>query len=175
MSVARPYARALYAAAREASAADAVLADLEATADLLTGTPDLAAFLKHPAVAAERKHAVLRQALAGRVGGLTLRFLLLLIDKRRFDAFPDIVRAFRGLVEAAQGIGRGRVETARPMTEQELAALEDAASRWLGGRVRLQADVRPELIGGARIIVGDRVIDGSLVGRIQRLGRQLQA
>ncbi len=175
MSVARPYARALYEAASEASEADAVLADLEATADLFDAVPDLAVFLNHPAVAPEPKHEVLREALGPRVHGLTLHFLLLLLDKRRFGALPEILQAYRAMVEEAAGVGRGRVETARAMSPKELAALEEAAGRWLGTKVRLQPDVRPELIGGARIIVGDRVIDGSLAGRIQRLGRQLRA
>ena len=176
MSAAQPYARALYAAAGdEGEPAETVLADLDAAIDLLEREPAVAAFLSHPALPPQGKRKVLQTALGGSIRPVTLRFLLLLTDKRRFSALPDIVRAFRGLVEAALGIGQGRLETARAVSAEELAALEAAASRWLGTKVRLQADVRPELIGGARIIFGDRVIDGSLAGRIQRLGRQLRA
>jgi F-type H+-transporting ATPase subunit delta len=174
VSVARPYARALLAAARDAGETEAVLADLEAAAAVLQSDADLAAFLNHPGVANEPKRQLLREAFGPRVRPLTLRFLLLLLDKRRFGAFPEILRAYRGLVQEALGLGQGRVETARPLTEAELSALEEAASRWAGRRVRLVPDVRPELIGGARIVLGDRVIDGSMAGALQRLARQLK-
>jgi F-type H+-transporting ATPase subunit delta len=175
MSVARPYARALFAAASEASEAEPVLGDLEAVGELLAGNPPLAEFLNHPAVGLEPKQQVLREALGPRVHALTLRFLLLLLDKRRFAAFPEILRAYRTLVQEAAGLGQGRVEAARPLAAEELAALERAASRWAGHPVRLTADVRPELIGGARIVLGDRVIDGTTAGQLEALSRRLKA
>jgi F-type H+-transporting ATPase subunit delta len=175
MSVARPYARALFAAASEAREIEPVLGDLEATSGLLAGSPDVAAFLNHPAVTVQAKQDVLRQALGPRLHALTLHFLLLLLDKRRFGAFEEILRAYRDLVEEAAGTARGRVEAARPLTAEELAALEKAASRWAGHPVRLSADVVPELLGGARIVIGDRVIDGTTAGQLEALSRRLKA
>jgi F-type H+-transporting ATPase subunit delta len=175
MSVARPYARALYAAAADAGTADAVLADLEATADLFASAPDVTAFLNHPAVDLKPKQDVLREALGPKVHALTLRFLLLLLEKRRFGAFAEILRAYRALVEEAAGTGQGRVEAARPLSAEELAALEKAASVWAGHPVRLVADVRPELLGGARIVLGDRVIDGTMAGQLEALSKRLKA
>ncbi|HVB08992.1 MAG TPA: ATP synthase F1 subunit delta [Bacillota bacterium] len=175
MSVARPYARALYAAATEAGAADAVMADLEATADLLASSPDVTAFLNHPAVGLEPKQDVLREAFGPRVHALTLRFLLLLLEKRRFGFFSEILQAYRVLAEDAAGTSRGRVEAARPLLPDELAALEKSASRWAGHPVKLVADVRPELLGGARIILGDRVIDGTTMGQLEALSKKLRA
>lgn len=172
MSVARPYARALFAAAADRS--ETVLADLDRAAELLARNPDLAAFLNHPGVAGGPKREVLGDALRADVDELTLHFLLLLVDRRRLGAFADILRAYRALVEEAQGTGRGVIESSRPLGPREVAALERAVSAWAGRRVSLVADVRPELLGGARVILGDRVVDGSMAGRLQQLGRRLK-
>ena len=47
------------------------------------------------------------------------------------------------------------------------------ADQMTGGRIALQTDVDEGLIGGLVVRVGDRLIDGSVRGRLERLRNQL--
>jgi F-type H+-transporting ATPase subunit delta len=154
-------------------AAAGVADELDAAIALLAGEPDLQAFFEHPGVAVDAKRQVLRELLAPRVRRVTLSFLQLLLDKRRLRELPAIARVYRTRVEEALGQGEARVQAARPLGREELEAIATALERRTGRKIRLSTDVRPELIGGVRIVLGDKVLDGSLRGQLERLSRTL--
>jgi F-type H+-transporting ATPase subunit delta len=60
-----------------------------------------------------------------------------------------------------------------PLTAEQGAKLSDALTRRLRRTVRLNTTVDPSLIGGAVVRAGDFVVDGSLRGRIERLGNTM--
>jgi F-type H+-transporting ATPase subunit delta len=166
---ARPYAEALFAAAQGEGRAAEVAAELEAVVELLEREPDLQSFLSHPGVTAAAKRQVLREVFAPRVSRLALNFLQLVVDKRRFGQLGEMVREYRARVEAALGLGEARVQSARALDPSELEAVARAVSRWSGRQVRVTQEVRPELIGGLRVIFGDRILDASVAGHLARL------
>lgn len=172
--VTRPYAEALFAAAGGLEAARGALAELEAVAAALRAQPRARELLAYPSVAPDLAEALLR-TLTGRCSLLVARFLRLLVDKGRVEQLEAILQALRQRVEREEGVVRAQVQTARPIGEEALEALRQALGRRLGARVHLTPEVRPELIGGARVVVGDRVLDGSLAAHLQRLHRRLRA
>jgi F-type H+-transporting ATPase subunit delta len=76
-------------------------------------------------------------------------------------------------VEEAEGGVRARVQSARPLEPEETGRLAAALGRRLQRDVEIAAEVRRDLIGGARVLVGDRVLDGSLEGQLAALRRRL--
>lgn len=182
MSVALRYAEALFLAVAgeegpavrgDAGDAAGVAGELDAAVDLLAREPDLRSFLEHPGLSLEAKRQVLREAFAPRVRRLSLNFLQLLLDKHRMKELPDIARAFRARVEEALGQDEARVQSARPLTEAQIEAIAAVLERRTGKKVRLTPDVRPDLIGGVRVVMGDRVLDGTLSGQLERLALEL--
>jgi F-type H+-transporting ATPase subunit delta len=65
------------------------------------------------------------------------------------------------------------VVSAAPLTDDELTALTTRLETTTGGRIELQTSVDPSLLGGLVVRVGDRLIDGSVRGRLERLRNQL--
>jgi F-type H+-transporting ATPase subunit delta len=164
------YAEALFSLAR--GRAPELAAELEA---ITAAVPDAArALLEHPVVAPEAARAVLG-TLVGRASPLVGNLLRVLADKRRMGLLPDIATALRERVDALEGRVRARVQSARPLGEDEIAALAAALGRRLRAEVLMTPEIRPELIGGARVLVGDRVLDGSLEGQLAALRRRLAA
>src|SRR5205809_6067231 len=97
ISVTRRYAQALFDIAQREGTAERIETDLETLDALLRATPNLLRVLRAPVIARERKKELLRSILADQISALALRFLFLIVDKRREAILPDINREFRHL------------------------------------------------------------------------------
>lgn len=170
---ARPYAEALFQIARDRGDAPAVLGELEAIDRALLAAPHARDVLVHPGVALGAAEDLLRTLLEG-ASPLVVRFVRVLCDKRRLSLLTEIISAFRARVEASEGRVRARVQTARPLGEAEVGRLRDSLSRRLHQEVDMSTEVQPGLIGGVRVLFGDRVLDGTLAGRLAGLRRSLE-
>jgi F-type H+-transporting ATPase subunit delta len=166
------YAHALYGLASERGATAEVASELERLTALLPA--GARALLQHPAVAPQAASGILETLVRG-ASPLVANLLRVLADRRRMELLPDIAAAFRERADAAAGRVRARVQSARPLAAEELADLAAALGRRLHAEVQVTAEVRPDLIGGARVLVGDRVLDGSLEGQLAVLRRRLAA
>ena len=130
-------------------------------------------FLETPRVRPEQKKEALRQALAGRAPELFVRFVMVLVDKRRQSLIPEIAQAYRGLVD--QRMGRARVEvTISHAPDAALQAeIQRALEVQLGRTVIPTYRVDPDLLGGMVMRLGDEIFDGSVRSRANGLRRRL--
>ncbi|MBL8756526.1 MAG: F0F1 ATP synthase subunit delta, partial [Planctomycetes bacterium] len=94
--------------------------------------------------------------------------------RRRLDVLFDLGPAFRALAMAARGEVDGVAESAHPLEAADLAALTELAGRLSGKKVRLTVAIRPELLGGVRLCVGNVLYDGSLRAALDQLEHKLQ-
>ncbi|MBE3574911.1 MAG: ATP synthase F1 subunit delta [Firmicutes bacterium] len=171
--VARRYAWPLVAVAQEHGLTEAIGRDLDLVLATLGADQRLSQILAHPAVQASQKKELLRQLFSGRVHPYALNFLFLLQDKKRGHLLPVIVAEYHREANRALGILTVRVESARPLTPAQRDRLRSRLAKALQRQVSLEAQVRPELIGGLRIQVEDRVLDGSLQYQLERLRQQI--
>lgn len=176
--IARNYAETLLDLADRnggAAAMDQFAAALDEVAGLVQGDPRVRQFLETPRVTAADKKKVLQGALAGRAPQLFLRFVSVLVDKRRQTLLPEIAEAYRGLVD--ERMGRVRVEVAISHLPDEAlqAEIGNALARRLGRTVIPTFTVDPELLGGLVVKVGDEILDGSVRTRAARLRRAMMA
>jgi F-type H+-transporting ATPase subunit delta len=99
--------------------------------------------------------------------------ILLLVRRRRIEQLPRVVAEFIRLDDKRQGITHATATSAAPLTDLEVKALTARLEQMTGGRVALDTDVDESLLGGLVVRVGDRLIDGSVRGRLERLRNQL--
>ncbi|TDA69747.1 MAG: ATP synthase F1 subunit delta [Clostridia bacterium] len=171
--VGKRYARALFELAQEKGESAQVAVELDQIANLAATVPEMAAFLNSKRIGREEKKESITQLFRGKVSPLTLNFLYLLVDKGREVDLPAVERYFQKLWRESQGIVEGELTAAVPMAEEEKARLETELSRGLGRQVRLVARVDTALLGGLVVKIGDRVIDGSLRTRLERLRAEM--
>jgi F-type H+-transporting ATPase subunit delta len=171
--VARRYADALLKAARESDQVDQVLSDWELVMSFLKQDPRLGEMLRHQRLSTCCKRDIVRELWGDRVSRLFLGFLELIIDKRRERYLADIYEVFTGKVRQLRNIAIAEVRTAFTLDEQSQSDLVKALSKLTGKQIELRVSVVPELIGGLAVKIGDRVIDGSAVKRLQLLGARL--
>lgn len=171
--VAKRYAAALFNTALGRGAAEAVREDLRGLASLWTGMPLLRRTLESPLVPASRKRDLVDRVLAPRLHELTVRFLHLLIEKRREEVLLSVHRTYDRLADLQEGIVRVQAVTAVELDDVQRAALMEALERRTGKRVDLSLRTDPAIIGGVVVQLEDTVIDGSVRGALERLRERM--
>lgn len=174
ITVARPYADAAFALAREQ---DALAPWNEALrlAETIATDAQMADALANPKLNAAEKSALFLTVTGDRLGGETRNFIRILVDADRIELLPEIRQLFETLRNEAEGVARTTIETAQPLNDAQLADLTKALAKRFGKRIEASTAVVPELIGGARITVGDAVIDGSVRGKLDAMRNALIA
>jgi F-type H+-transporting ATPase subunit delta len=172
-TIARNYATALFELAERERALEEYADAIDWVARLLDENRDFRTFLETPRVPAAEKKRVLKRTFGEAMPKRVLNFLLLTIDKRRQRLLRDIGRAYHDLVDERLNRVRVEVTVARPQETAVQARLTDALSKLLGKTAVPSVRVRPEILGGVVVRAGDRIYDGSLRRRLDRLRRQL--
>lgn len=173
-TVARRYARALFASADAQQSLDAVAAAIATIADAL-GDPSAMRVLTGP-VARERKRELLRKvATASNAPDMVRDFLLLLADHDRLRQIPGIRVAFESLLDGKRGITRAVIRSATELTPEMLSEITQAFGAITKKQVIAKVEVVPELIAGVIVEVDGRVYDGSLRTQLGKLHQQMAA
>ena len=102
-------------------------------------------------------------------------FLDLLLRKKRLNELNQIVSAYEALMERAQGIQRAHLVSAAPFSKADLKRLHQHLEQVTHATIKLTADVDEELLGGALVRIGDRVIDRSVRTLLRAIRDQLEA
>lgn len=173
--VSRRYASAIFSLASEQKAVDAVGRDLERINDAIEADETTKRFFIAPIIGAGEKAQVLRQTLGSSVHELALHTLLLLARKRREALLPEIVRQYKMLEMQARGAEPLVVTTAVPLSPDELRKMVTRLEQVYKKKFDVTQKVDGTLIGGVRVMMGDRRIDDSISGRLDDLSRTLFA
>ncbi len=169
-SSARRYAEALYQIATGEKAVDDFAASFERLRQALGG--EILRALRNPGVPLRTRRAAIDAATAGEPKAI--RSLLdLLLERERIVLFPQIAAAYVDLVERRAGIVKGRITTAKELSAGEREDLVRRLERSSGKKIRATFAVDESLIGGAKVQVGDRLIDSSLKAQLDELRREL--
>ncbi|MEH7443383.1 F0F1 ATP synthase subunit delta [Heyndrickxia sp. MSNUG] len=171
--VAKRYALALFQLSKENNLLAQVEQELRVVKEVLVNSSDLNAVLQSPKVSAAKKKEIIKDSFS-QVNPFVLNTLMILIDRHRQDQMVEVVDQFVELSNEEHGIADAKVYSIRPLTEDESDALSASFAAKVGKKsLRIQNIVDPELLGGLKIRIGNRIYDGSLRGKLNRLERKL--
>ncbi|AGA70827.1 ATP synthase F1 subcomplex delta subunit [Desulfitobacterium dichloroeliminans LMG P-21439] len=171
-AIAHRYAQALFEIALQGNL-DAIEAELQELTQLFEQNAEVAHVLYHPHISLSVKKDLMRKIFAGELSVTVGNFLNLLIDRRRQNYLPDIAQEFTRLADGARNVVEAKVTSAVPLNDIQEQRLQKELARITGKNVRMVKEVRPELIGGVMIKIGDRVMDGTVAFKLQRIRQSL--
>lgn len=171
--LAERYARALFGAAVARGAEDRVGGDVAALQALEERGVALRLFLEAPNVRDDAKHRAIDAALGKRAQALTVRFLHLLVAKRRTGLLREAIAAYAQILRQHQGRVRARVLTASPLADDLRESLRVALERRTGKQVEIHAVVDPAVVGGVSVQWGDQILDDTVRTRLKQLRERM--
>ena len=171
LTIARPYAQAAFLFASEHH----TLKDWSEMLELLAAVasdPTMAQVIDNPQLT-ETQVADLFIGIGGRIDENCQNFIRLLAENRRLHLLPDIAAQFEIQRREAEHTVKAELITAYPASESQKDAVIAALKKRLERDIELDCTTDSSLLGGAIIRAGDLVIDGTVLGKLQRLGNAL--
>lgn len=169
---ARRYAEAAFEVALRDDTVERWRSELEAAAAVISDPRAIGA-LANRAVSVDQRATAIGALLQGVASAPVQNLVQLLLRRGRIEQLPRVAAEFRRLDDRRQHITHATITSAAPLTQDELRALTQRLEQQTGGRIALDVKVDPSLLGGLVVRVGDRLIDGSVRGRLERLRNQL--
>lgn len=169
VGLAKRYARALLNAVAKGEAVEKTDEELKMVLQTCACNSGLSACLNSPIVFMAVKQKVISDLFAGKTETLTVDFLNLLLEKQRFYLLSAISKALGELIDEMRGRARVNIVSALPVNESERDYLHGRLEKWLKQSVQLSVEINSSLLSGIQIRVGDRLFDGSGLGRLAQI------
>jgi F-type H+-transporting ATPase subunit delta len=165
-NIARPYAAAAFEYAKEKKELAHWKNFLDGAAEI-SSLPDVLNLLEDPEISSDKIFALFSETLA--LNSAQKNFLHLLTKNRRLAILPQIAELFNLSYESFEKTSNVRVITATRIDDDYRQKLTQVLAKRIQRTVALNCEVDPKILGGAIIHIGDRVIDGSIRGKLSRL------
>ncbi|MCR8645092.1 F0F1 ATP synthase subunit delta [Paenibacillus sp. N1-5-1-14] len=173
--VAKRYARALFEVAKDKGIIAQVQDELAAVVESFQQNKEFMQILSQPNIDVTKKTALLATVFEGKVSDVLLHTLQLLVTRGREGILNSMLVDYVKIANDALGRADATVYTPFAITaaqEQEIAA---QFSKITGKTVHVQSVIKPDLLGGIQVRIGDRLYDGSLSGKLDRLQKSLKS
>ncbi len=160
-TVARPYAEAVFRSALEKHALAKTSEALQLLA-AIAADERMRSVLSDPRVSARQKKDLFAAVAGDRADEVSTNLVALLLDNHRDELIGSIAEQFEALKRDHERVVKARITSAQPLDEAQRGSIVAALEKRYGKKVEAELDVDPELLGGARVQVGDQVIHASV-------------
>ena len=172
VTIARPYAEAAFRLAREQNALPA-WSDALQLINAVVADAQIAALIDAPNVGAVELEGVIIGAVGKHLSGEARNFVQMLVQNRRLGLIVQICDMFEALRREQEGVMEATVVSALPLTDGQLQPLVASLEKKYGRKITAKVELDPQLIGGLKIMVGDKVIDATVRGRLDAMAAAL--
>ena len=164
------YATALFDLADEQKALDQTAQDLASLKQILAASAELRRVVRSPVLSrADQGRAIEAVMAQAGLSPLVRRFVGLVAQNRRLFALDGMIQGFLAELARRRGEMTAQVVVARPLSDEQLAAVQDALRQAMGSKVSVAVSVDPTLIGGMIVKVGSLMIDSSVRTKLTKL------
>lgn len=172
--ISKTYGEALFDLCLENQSLDTIEAEIRAVKEAFAQNAELYKFLNHPKITKEDKVAFIEKVLKGRASDDVTGFLVIIVEKGRYNDIDGIFDYFLAKVREYKKIGVAKVTSAVDLNDEQKKKLEDkllATTEYVAFDIDYQVDA--SLIGGFIIRIGDRVVDSSIRTKLRNLSKDL--
>jgi len=172
-TVARPYAQAAFELAAEAGTLGE-WSDMLALLAVVAADARVRAAVADPNLGDARAASLFTSVLAGRLTHDAENLVRVLAASRRLELLPEIRAQFEALKNECEGVIEAEVQSAFELSRAQVADLVQRLEKKTGRKVKPRIEIREDLIAGVRIVLGDKVIDGSARAQLGALETALK-
>jgi F-type H+-transporting ATPase subunit delta len=172
-SLAVRYANALFNVAREQKCVAAVIDETGSFLKVLTQDMQLKKFFYHPAISPSEKKRLLDDLVGNRLTPLCLKFLTTLLEAKRINYLELIHEMLVTLHNKEQNRVKARVFSVLPLDSGVRKKVKERIERYLQKEVDIDFAIDPNLLGGIKLIVEDKVVDGSILHNLKKMEQKI--
>ncbi len=172
VTIARPYAEAVYKLACENNAL-AQWSDALANLDAVVGDARVQAIISDPNVSAHQLDGFVLSVIGDKLDDVARNFILVLVQNGRLELTPYIRGVYESLKREHEGTLEANVISALPISDEQVKTLVAALEAKFKRKITAKVEIDPQLIGGVKIVVGDKVIDATVRGRLDAMAAAL--
>ncbi len=172
--ISKTYGEALFDLCIENDSLDTIEEEVKAVKEAFAQNVDLYKFLNHPKITKEEKVSLIEKVLKGRASDDVTGFLVIIVEKGRYNQIDEIIDYFLAKVREYKKIGVAKVTSAVDLNHEQRKKLEDkllATTEYVAFDMEYQVD--KSLIGGVIIRIGDRIVDSSIRTKLKNLSKEL--
>ena len=171
--LANTYAQALLDNVPDNDRAEEIAAELDAIVKLLDKIEGFETLLTRAMLTRTQRDELVERVFSGRLSEKTEAFVTVLGRRNRLSIIRPAAGRFRKLLNDRKGLLEVHVTTAAPLEARRYAEIAEMMSELLGGKILLIDRVDPDMLGGVKVRVGDRVFNASLATSIEKLSNRL--
>lgn len=172
-AIASRYAHALHTEAKSQNVVDTVEKDFARIRETLDAAPDLRMLFRSPIIEWWRKKNIAVEILEKEISPLMMGFVVLVIEKGRERFFRRMAEEFQLRLDTQRNVVRVDVESAIQLDESARESVLKTMETKTGKSVISSFSETPDLLGGVRVTLGDKVFDGSLKTQLEGLRTRL--
>ncbi len=167
------YAKSLFELGKEKNLLDKFYTDSKLLLDHCHQVKDFCVFLNNPVIKPSKKKEVLQKVLGSEQHPLMIKFINLVIDKNRENLLNDMVIYFEDLYKKYNGIKTVKLITAVALENDYLNELQIYLEREFSAPIEMEAQTKPEILGGLILIVDDKILDNSILHQMKLIRKKL--
>jgi len=167
------YANALFEFALENNRLNDIVDEFNFVIDVFNQYDEFFKLYDTPKLSADKRKVIIKEVFENKISDEMMNFLFILVDKRRTRNVFEIKDEVDKLVDKNLDIERAYVKSAIALNEEEKTIIKENLEKMTGKKVKLKAVVDEDLIGGLYIKIGDKVIDGSLKNKLDKMKEEL--
>lgn len=164
--IAHRYAKAFFNLGQNREQLDIWKNDLDRLLEVQKNVPELETFLINPQISTSDKASLLKRIVSD---DLIIGFILLLLENKRYKHLIAIVREFHRLMDLQFGIVEVKLVTAHPVDTTIKQTLKEKLEAVYDHQVKVNERIDPSIIGGAMVLMGNKLLDSSLKTRLNEL------
>lgn len=165
--VSKRYSSAIFEYALENNQLEQIQKEFDTFASALIENPDFFELLKTPKLSVDEKKTIITETFGSSLSDEMTNFIHIVIEKKRSVELLNIKHDFDQLVDEHNNIIHATVETVVPLSDDQLNALKESLVNMTGKNVKVNTILKPEILGGVVIKMGDHIIDGSVKFKLQ--------
>ena len=170
---AKRYAQALFEFSIQQDSLDAVHGDIKFFLNLISTTTELRSFLQNPELSSPQRQKIIDALFKDRVAPLSHKLLSLLIRKNRLDILESVCEIFINLYMDYKNIIRVTVTTPKNLAKDQIELICQKLKSRFRKEIQPTMEIKPELIGGFKLQLGDLIYDFSIQSQLEKFKRNI--